>query len=70
MLQDRNQERNQYGENGGAQPARGRLHNVGEAERWMSVVSGGVLALVGLTSPLGGGYGAGARRGVSRLPRA
>ena len=47
-----------------AQPARGHLHNVGEAERWMSVVSGGVLALVGLTRrsaggtalALGGGY--------------
>ena len=60
MLQDRNQ----YGENGDAQPARGHLHNVGEAERWMSVVSGGVLALIGLgrrsaggtALGLGGGY--------------
>ena len=51
MLQDRNQ----YGQTWDAQPVKGRLHNVGEAERWMSVVSGSVLALIGLSRRSAGG---------------
>ncbi len=56
--------RSQYGAGGRAQPSRGHLHNVGELERWISVVGGGVLAFVGLERrsaggaalALGGGY--------------
>ena len=52
---------NQYGRR---QPSRGRLYNVGETERWASVLGGGALALMGLARgrssgaalALGGGY--------------
>ena len=52
---------NRYGRR---QPSRGRLHNVGETERWASVIGGGALALMGIARgstggaalALGGGY--------------